>query len=119
MIYNRYNRIIDIIVWPAHARLRYIHYIHVYRACIFNYESKSRNVLYPLFQPLSTSSSLFFFPYFSFERVSEVFSDKEEESSLRHSFDANSDKSSDGTRRSNEREIFDPSDFSSNTKRKN
>lgn len=60
-----------------------------------------------IFQPLSISSSLFFPPYFSFESVSKIVSEeeyKEEESWLCRSF--NDDKSSDGTRRSNEREIF-------------
>lgn len=89
---NRYNQ--------SPARLRCIRYIHVYRTYISNYESKSFN--------LSQSLPPYFFPpYFSFESVSKIVSEeeyKEEESWLCRSF--NDDKSSDGTRRSNEREIL-------------
>lgn len=59
---NRYNQ--------SPARLRYIRYIHVYRAYISNYESKSFN--------LSQSLPPYFFPpYFSFESVSKIVSEEE------------------------------------------
>lgn len=82
---NRYNQ--------SPARLRYIRYIHVYRAYISNYESKSFNLSQSL-------PSYFFLPYFSFESVSKIVSEEEykgEESWLCRSF--NDDKSSEAIER--------------------
>lgn len=88
---NRYNQPADCVIYVIFTCIA-----RIYPTTNRNL-STSLNLFLPIFSP----------PYFSFESVSKIVSEeeyKEEESWLCRSF--NDDKSSDGTRRSNEREIL-------------